>query len=614
MPLKPKLRYLLTAAFILVSLVPVFFLGAWVQKTALENEVAAVAEKHLLIARNLTAALERYAADSIAAFKLFISLEPSPQPNKDVGELAAQLGFRHFCVVDSEGRVLKQVDPAGAAGAAITPDVLAELRALAGETRSFSPVMADSQGRGTIYLLERLDEGHIAIGVLSTDYLVKLQKAIAFGHRGHAAIVDHQGNVIAHPSAEWQRDRKNIVKIDAVRRMVAGESGVSRFYSPVMQGDMIAGFASVPGPGWGVMVPQPLEELEASAAEVQRVAQAIALVGLGVAALLGWWLAGRVARPVADVVQAANAMSEGRLEARVPPQSKFVPDEIRELAGAFNDMAAHLEDNRRDLIDAMKNAQMASRAKSEFLTNMSHELRTPLNAIIGFSELVKGEVFGPLGDPKYRGYAEDIYQSGSHLLDLINEILDLARIEADQMRLRESAVDPSAVIRACERLVRQRAEQAALELTVDLPASGLRLWADERALKQVLLNLLSNAIKFTPSGGRLRVSAEVAVDGCFRLSVADTGIGIAEKDIPLVFLPFGQADGSLARKYEGTGLGLPLARSLAELHGGRLDLVSTPGSGTTVTLQLPAERCLAEPVQSSEEAWARLSAALPTPA
>jgi signal transduction histidine kinase len=586
----PNLRYLLAATFVLVALVPVLFLGTWVQRTALENEVAAVAEKHLLIARNLTAALERYALDVKSAFQLFESLEHSQHWKDNAGQLAGQLGFRHFCVVDSRGQVLHEIAVAGVEGASITPAIVELLRPLATATPSYRPVMADAQGRPTIFIVQRLDSGRIAIGSLSTEYMVRLQKAIAFGHRGHAAIVDQAGNTLAHPSADWQREMKNISKIDAVRRMIAGESGVSRFYSPVMEGDMIAGFASVEGPGWGVMVPQPLEELKEQADAVLLVALAIALGGLAVAAFLGWLLAGRIALPVADVVQAANQMSDGRLDARVSLRWRFVPNELRELANAFNSMARHLLVNRKVLTEAMNEAQTADRAKSEFLANMSHELRTPLNAIIGFSEILKGEVLGPLGGAKYQQYAEDIHGSGRHLLEIINDILDLSRIEAGHMELNETMVAPAAVIAACNTLVRQRAEAAQLDLTIEQDPSLPRLRADERVLKQVLLNLLSNAIKFTAPGGLVRLRTERAPDGGFRVIVADTGIGIAPADIPRVLMPFGQVDGSLARSYEGTGLGLPLAKSLIELHGGRLDVASELGRGTTITVSLPAER------------------------
>ncbi|MEQ8356934.1 MAG: sensor histidine kinase [Kiloniellaceae bacterium] len=596
----PSLRYLLAATFVLVALVPVLFLGTWVQRTAVENELAAVAEKHFLIARNLTAALERYALDTKAAFQLFESLEHSPQSNDNAGQLAGQLGFRHFCVIDSQGQVVHRIEAAGAEGAHIAPAILERLRPLATAVPTFSPVMADAQGRPTIFILQRLDGDRIAIGSLSTDYMVTLQKAIAFGHRGHAAIVDQAGSTLAHPSADWQREMKNISKIDAVRRMIAGESGVSRFYSPVMKGDMIAGFASVQGPGWGVMVPQPLEELKEQAEALLLVALAIALVGLAVAALLGWLLAGRIARPVADVVRAANLMSDGGLDARVSSRSSFVPNELRELATAFNGMAEHLLVSREVMTEGMKKAQMADRAKSEFLANMSHELRTPLNAIIGFSEILKGEVLGPLGGAKYKQYAEDIHGSGRHLLEIINDILDLSRIEAGQMELKETAVAPAAVIAACDTLVRQRAEAAQLDLIIVQDPALPSLWADERALKQVLLNLLSNAIKFTAAGGQVRLRTEMAPDGGFRVTVADTGIGIAAADIPRVLMPFGRVDGSLARSYEGTGLGLPLAKSLMELHGGHLEVASRPGSGTTITISLPAERFQSVRPQSGE--------------
>ena len=337
--LRLKLRYLLAAAFVLVSLVPVLFLGIWVQRTAFQREVAAVEEKHLLLAQNITAALERYAADTTAAFRHFISVGDVPDARGNVEGLAFQMGFRHFCVIDAEGQVVRRLDAAAANEKQLNPVIIERLWAMAEDSPAFSPVMANAQGDPTIFLVQRLGPDQVAIGVLSTDYMVKLQKAIAFGRRGHAAIVDQEGNTLAHPSAEWQREMKNIAKIDAVRRMVAGERGVSRFYSPVMKGDMIAGFATVAGPGWGVMVPQPLEELEERAAEVQAIALAVALFGLTVAALVGWLLAGRLARPVAEVVRAANDMAEGRLDARVPPQSGLAPEELRELPTAFNAMA-----------------------------------------------------------------------------------------------------------------------------------------------------------------------------------------------------------------------------------------------------------------------------------
>ena len=215
-----------------------------------------------------------------------------------------------------------------------------------------------------------------------------------------------------------------------------------------------------------------------------------------------------------------------------------------------------------DLRRAKDEAELASRSKTEFLANMSHELRTPLNAIIGFSDILIGQIFGPLSDARYADYARDIRDSGLHLLTLINDVLDIAKVEFGKVELVEETVDIVAVIESCLRLVRERAQTAGVQLTQALPPDLPHLLGDGRRLKQILLNLLSNSVKFTPSGGRVTVSASHDTDG-FRLAVKDTGIGIAAEDIETALRPFGQIDSRLARKYQGTGLGLPLAQSMA---------------------------------------------------
>jgi signal transduction histidine kinase len=240
--------------------------------------------------------------------------------------------------------------------------------------------------------------------------------------------------------------------------------------------------------------------------------------------------------------------------------------------------------------DALLEAQSASRAKSEFLANMSHELRTPLNAIIGFSQVMAAEMLGPVGSAKYLEYSHDIGSSAGHLLGLINDILDLARIEAGKLDLYEETVELSRLIDACIVIVRQRAEKAQLTLRINGPVTPLSIWADERKLKQIVINLLSNAVKFTPPGGAVAIDWQGEPDGGCRLVVSDTGIGIAPDDLSRVLEPFAQADSDLNRRYEGTGLGLPLTRRLVELHGGALKLESAIGNGTTVTVMLPVER------------------------
>jgi two-component system cell cycle sensor histidine kinase PleC len=235
-------------------------------------------------------------------------------------------------------------------------------------------------------------------------------------------------------------------------------------------------------------------------------------------------------------------------------------------------------------------AQAENRDKSQFLANVSHELRTPLNAIIGFSEFIKSERSGPIGNEKYAEYIRDIHGSGVHLLSLINDILDYSKAEADKLELDISEVDTTKTVRNSMRLVSPRAEGAQVQLIEEIPREHFILKTDAKKIKQVMLNLLSNAVKFTPSGGSVTVSMwQNVVDGGLSIEVRDTGIGIAPKDISRAMAPFGQVDNTLSRKYEGTGLGLPLTRKFVEIMGGTFSIASEVGKGTTITVTLPKE-------------------------
>ncbi len=247
-----------------------------------------------------------------------------------------------------------------------------------------------------------------------------------------------------------------------------------------------------------------------------------------------------------------------------------------------------------ELLTAKETAEFADRAKSDFLANMSHELRTPLNAIIGFAELMRQQTFGPIGDSRYHQYSTDILESGDHLLSLINDILDLSKIEAGQMELNEAKVDLAEIGHECLRGIEIQLEEAGLSIDLGGTAGLPLLWADGRMLRQMLLNLLSNAVKFTKRGGRITLSGKLAADGTLALSVSDTGIGISAADLPSALANFGQIENVLDRYHEGTGLGLPLVASMAELHGGSLQVESEPGVGTTVTIWFPKERLLKE--------------------
>ena len=260
---------------------------------------------------------------------------------------------------------------------------------------------------------------------------------------------------------------------------------------------------------------------------------------------------------------------------------------IRQLAASRRTLKQVTE----RLAIAVDAAEQANVAKSQFLANMSHELRTPLNAIIGFSDMIEAQKFGPVGNPRYLDYVKDIGKSGHHLLGIINSILDLSKIEAGRASVQdEEEFNVAAVLDASLRMMRPLADRENVALELSVEGRGLRLVAAERMVCQILLNLLSNAVKFTPAGGRVALSAVRTAEGGLLLAVADTGLGMTPNEIKIALTPFGQVQNAQSRKHAGTGLGLPLAKAMVELHGGALRVVSAPGQGTTVSLLFPPER------------------------
>ena len=336
------------------------------------------------------------------------------------------------------------------------------------------------------------------------------------------------------------------------------------------------------GPFIAFLVPALLPYGVAMALEGGHFQIIVAMATLGYAGGL-FAIAGNFARTNGATVklQVENEMLLGHLLAA---RDKAVAHaKVAEEANAEKtELCERLDRSRRE-------AEDASRAKSHFLATMSHELRTPLNAIIGFSDIMATQVLGPVGNPKYLEYASDIRNSGQHLLAIINNVLDLSKVEAGRFELHEEEVHIASIIASGLKLVKQQASDSGLSIKADI-SSDLSLLADERALKQIVINLLSNAVKFSRTNGSVTVKAFIDESGGLAMSFTDNGIGIAEKDMKHLLEPFRQADEPLIRKRSGTGLGLALVKSLVELHGGSIQLNSTFGVGTTVSLRFPPLR------------------------
>ncbi|MBM3546404.1 MAG: hypothetical protein FJX54_05600 [Alphaproteobacteria bacterium] len=290
---------------------------------------------------------------------------------------------------------------------------------------------------------------------------------------------------------------------------------------------------------------------------------------------------------------ANHRRSASSIEVRMPHNRWAMIDDRQTADGGAIVLITDITDlkTREAQLLAMRDAAMrADQAKTRFLATMSHELRTPLNAILGFADVMRLEMFGQVGSPRYRQYLDDIHSAGKYLLGVISDVLDTARIQSGDMRLGDEPVEIGPVIRDCVGMIADRAKLGGVAVAAEYAADLPRFRADPVRLKQILTNLLTNAVKFTPSGGRVAVRADLDGDGRLLISVMDTGIGMSRDEIQIALTPFGQIANPMTRAHDGTGLGLPLAKTLAELHGGDLDIVSTPGHGTAVTVTLPARR------------------------
>ena len=430
----------------------------------------------------------------------------------------------------------------------------------------------------------------VIVGSISLSRLNQTITRLRPGSHAVSSFVDRRngGVILAHPDTK-QVLQPVLAKVEAITQLLKGERGAVETKNNASELTLFS-FAPVPDLPWGIMISQPSSEVFAPVTKAARDSAILMIAVLLVTALSAAWLVRHVTQPLAELREAASSFSAGDLTRRVNFNRQ---DELGDLGHTFDQMAAtlaqrsaELENANRELQEQNRVVQQANRLKSEFLANMSHELRTPLNAIIGFTQLMHDGKVGAVS-PRHKEYLGDILDSARHLLQLINDVLDLAKVEAGKMEFNPEPVNLTSLITEVRQILQTLSATKRLQVDLDVSPAVEQLIVDPAKLKQVLYNYLSNAIKFSEDEGRIAVRALAESANYFRLEVEDTGIGIGAEDLSKLFVEFQQLEGATTKRHQGTGLGLALTKKIVEAQGGRIGAHSVLGRGSTFYAILP---------------------------
>lgn len=629
-----RINLLLIFSFLLVSLIPVSVLGFKIYHAAWDNVWREINEKHRLLALNMAAPIQIYIEDKrrmmgilsqaiaqgLAQGASYQQLHQSLQSTSQFLE-----DFHTLALVDLKGNsqcIRTQSNPEQnpiIKYPIIYRDNVTFNKAIETQAWSISSVERSAiSGNPTIIMafpIKLANEIHsVLVAELKLDEIEKLRKNIHFGEKGHSAIVDNKGNALAHPNSKWMQEIKNLSHLKIVQRMLAGETGVTEFYSPFVKQTMVAGFTSVPELGWGIMVPQPKREVERQVNQLLFSQLTWGLMGLIIAIAIAIFIAKRITAPINNLANSAQRLLANKLEGELPQISATAPYEVRELNNALVNLISGLQNSRteisnlneslQDRIDeatlklsvaniklqnSAEDAVSANKTKSNFIASMSHELRTPLNAILGYSDLLMEE-FDDLPKDIFVADLKKINKSGQHLLLLIDDILDISKIEAGKIELNLEEVKVSDLIKDIESIIIPMVKEKSnfIEFNNQLDLEFIN--TDKMKLKQILLNLLSNANKFTDKGQITVDVKHIKKDDSdtIEISVNDTGIGIKKDKLEKIFEAYSQADTYTAHNFGGTGLGLAISRHYARMMGGDITVTSIEGKSSKFTLILLA--------------------------
>jgi signal transduction histidine kinase/CheY-like chemotaxis protein len=623
-----SLRWYISVGFLLVGVVPLIIFGAQRIADLFATQNESIQQKYEPMAESLAQAVYGYLLDQTAALQSTASQiesdgaatvgqlsDPGFNPAHLDQELAAahsaQPALLQLYVGNLAGRAVAADPPGGAgidySGLNYVKDVLNPRRSgprysdvvrSQGDTSVAAVVIAVP-----IYDPRRNLVGYLA-GTVGLAEVQRLSQYSQIGTNGQAVVVDSRGRVIAHPRTDWRLEAKDLSSEAIFQQSLGQETGVSWYTDLDGNVARAAGFATVPQVAWKVWVSQPVADLRSELTPLIISTLEWLLAAIVLALIFGFLAAAWITRPVGELTRAASRIAQGDFVTPVKVREQFAAKELQALAQTFNQMARRLSgayqtleekvlQRTSELQAANQEMARANKLKSEFLANVSHELRTPLSAIIGFSQILLDGIDGPLTDDQEQD-VQRVNKSGQSLLTLINQILDLSKIEAGKMELSIERLELPALIESVVESVSPLAQEKGLRIQMRFATSLPAVEADGVRMKQILINLLSNAVKFTERG-HIEVSAQPA-GRMVRVAVKDTGIGISSDAQKVIFDEFVQGDGSSTRRHGGTGLGLSIVRRLVEMHGGAITVASEPGQGSTFTFTVPAWAAAATPV------------------
>ena len=614
-----SLRWYISVGFLLVGGIPLIFFGAQRISALFATQNASIQQKHVPMAESLAQATYGYLLDQTNALQSTASqIETSNEPSlghlNDATFNPAQLN-QELSAAHSALPSLLQLYVGNLAGRAVaaSPDAnvgvdysawnyVKQVLNPGRPGPKYSEVIrtrGDSSLAAVVIAVPILDSQSDLVGFLAgTVNLAEVQRLSSYttiGVNGQTVVVDRAGRVIAHPRSDWRTEAKDLSATGIYQQSLGQQTGVSWYTDPDGNVPRVAGFATVPVVGWKVWVSQPVADLRAELTPLIVSTIEWLLVAIVLALVLGFLAATWITRPVVELTGAAGRIAQGDFATPVTVRERFAAKELRALAHTFNQMVQRLSgayltleekvaQRTSELQAANQELARANKLKSEFLANVSHELRTPLSAIIGFSQILLDGIDGPVNEEQHQDILQ-VNKSGQSLLTLINQILDLSKIEAGKMELAMERVEVPALVTSVLESISPLAQEKGLRIETRFAPGLPAVEADPSRLKQVLINLLSNAVKFTDRG---HIEVIVQASGrMVRVAVKDTGIGISAEAQKVIFEEFVQGDGSSTRRHGGTGLGLSIARKLVEMHGGAITVVSEPRLGSTFTFTIP---------------------------